>query len=288
LKHEEGTLTLAANSIAAGARLYFQSWSPDTAPKAIILLIHGYAEHSGRYQYFAEHCVEQGYAVYTLDHWGHGKSDGTYGFVPRFSVFHDGVDALLTNARSDHSALPIVGHSMGGLISASYLLENQSKFTGCVLSGPAIKAAEEPSKFMLMISKLLSRFAPKMGVVALDANGVSRDPKVVADYLADPLVYHGKMGARLATEMLGRMTFVQGNAHKITLPVLMLHGGKDSLTAVEGSIFLDAHISSTDKILKIYPELFHEIFNEPERDMVLTDMTDWIDGQLDAAVKRQE
>jgi len=282
LNHQEGTLTLAAPSEAAGAKLYFQSWSPDAAPKAIILLIHGYAEHSARYQYFAEHCVGQGYAVYALDHWGHGKSDGTYGFVPRFSVFHDGVSSLLANVRSNHPALPIIllGHSMGGLICASYLLENQSKFAGCVLSGPAIKAAEEPSKFMVMISRLLSRIAPKMGVLVFDPTGVSRDPKVVADYIADPLVYNGKMGARLAAEMLSEMTKVQGNAGKISLPMLMLHGAEDRATAVEGSSFLNAHISSTDKTLKIYPELFHEVFNEPEKDAVLTDMTDWIGERI--------
>lgn len=282
MKHQEGRLTLFAPSKAAGAKLFFQSWSPDSPPKAIILLVHGYAEHSGRYQYFAEHCVNQGFAVYALDHWGHGKSDGTYGFVPRFSVFHDGLEALLANARADHVALPIilVGHSMGGLISANYLIENQTKLAGCVLSGPAVKAAEEPSKLMLLISKFLSIFAPKLGVLALDANGVSRDPKVVADYLADPLVYTGKMGARLATEMLGTMAFVQENAHEITLPVLMLHGGKDSLAAVDGSSFLDTHVCSADKTLKIYPELFHEIFNEPEKDQVLSDMTNWITGQI--------
>ncbi|MGB5484892.1 serine aminopeptidase domain-containing protein, partial [Parasphingorhabdus sp.] len=112
--------------------------------------------------------------------------------------------------------------------------------------------------------------------------GVSRDPQVVADYLADPLVYNGKMGARLATEMLGNMTEIQKNAGQISLPLLLLHGGKDSLAAADGSRFLDGHVSSSDRVLKIYPELFHEIFNEPEKDQVLNDMTDWLDNRLSA------
>lgn len=284
MKHEDGTLTLAAGSKAVGAKLYWQKWLPDDKPKAIILLVHGYAEHAGRYQYFAEHCVGRGYAVFAMDHWGHGKSDGTPGFVPSFSVFRDGVDRLLAQATEDFSDLPVmlVGHSMGGLISATYLLTEQAEFAACVLSGPAIKAAEEPSAVLKAVSGFLSRFFPTLGVLELDPNGVSRDPKVVADYLADPLVYNGKMGARLAAEMLANMNTVQENAGQISLPMLLLHGGKDSLTALEGSEFLDRHISSSEKQLKVYPELFHEIFNEPEKDTILNDMTDWLDKQLAA------
>lgn len=273
---------LAAPSAAAGANLYCQSWTPDKAPKAIIILVHGYDEHSGRYAYFAEHCVNHGFAVHTLDHWGHGKSDGENGFVPDFSVYHDGLDALLGKIPADQRALPLilVGHSLGGLISASYLLENQSNFAAAVLSGPAIKATDEPSSFMKGLSRFLSKVAPKMGVLGLDAGGVSRDPKVVADYLADPLVSGTKISARLAAEMMGNMEAVQNRAARITLPMLLLHGEDDSLTPPEGSIFLNDHIGSKEKMLKIYPGLFHEIFNEPEKDAVLTDMTDWIERIL--------
>ena len=284
MKQEDGKFLLPPESKAAGANLYWQIWLPDDKPKALILLVHGYAEHSGRYQYFAKHCLDRGYAVFAMDHWGHGKSDGTPGFVPDFSVFHDGVDELLARAEQDFPDLPVmlVGHSMGGLISATYLLSNQSKFAACVLSRPAVKAAEEPSAFLKAISGFLSRFFPKLGVLELDPNGVSRDPKVVADYLADPLVYNGKMGARLAAEMLSNMTRIQENSWQVSLPILLLHGGKDSLAAAEGSKYLDSHIASIDKTLKIYPELFHEIFNEPEKDEVLNDMTDWLDTRLSA------
>lgn len=284
MKQQDGTLTLPTESKAAGARLHLQKWLPDNDPKAIILLVHGYAEHAGRYQYFAEHCVGKGYAVFAIDHWGHGQSDGTPGYVPDFSVFHDGVNQLVACAKQDFPKLPVilVGHSMGGLICATYLLSEQSKFFACVLSGPAIKAAEEPSVFLKAISGFLSRFFPKLGVLELDPNGVSRDPQVVADYLADPLVYNGKMGARLAAEMLNNMTKIQEKAGQISLPMLMLHGEQDSLAAAEGSKFLDNHISSSDKKLIIYPEMFHEIFNEPEKDRVLNDMTDWLDEKLAA------
>lgn len=280
--HQDGVLSLAATSKAAGAKLHMQKWLPDDTPKAIILLVHGYAEHAGRYRYFAKYCVSKDYAVFAVDHWGHGKSDGTPGYVPDFSVYHDGVDELLAYATKEFPKLPVVlvGHSMGGLISATYLLSNQSAFAACVLSGPAIKAAEEPSAFLKGISGFLSRFLPKLGVLELDPNGVSRDPQVVVDYLADPLVYNGKMGARLAAEMLTNMSNIQENADQIRLPMLMLHGGQDSLAAADGSRFLEGRISSSEKKLIIYPDLFHEIFNEPEKETVLADMTDWLDKQL--------
>jgi len=109
---------------------------------------------------------------------------------------------------------------------------------------------------------------------------VSRDPKVVADYIADPLVSGSKIGARLGREMMVTMDDIQANAAKITLPLQLLHGAEDSLAAPEGSSFLHDHVSSTEKQLKIYPGLFHEIFNEPEKNNELTDMKDWIGRQL--------
>lgn len=282
MKHSESQLSLPAGSKAAGAKLFYQSWMPDGDAKAVIILAHGYDEHSGRYQHFADHCTARGYAVYAVDHWGHGKSQGINGFVPAFSVYHDGIDQLLMVLPDTVKNLPrfLVGHSLGGLISATHLLDHQSEFMGAVLSGPAIKAAEEPSALLKFISRILSRIMPKLGVIALDAAGVSRDPAVVADYLADPLVSGRKISARLGHEMMNNMNMVQQQAGRITLPLLLLHGGDDRLTAPAGSTYLYDHVGSQQKAIKIYPGLFHEIFNEPEQAMVLTDMTDWLDQQL--------
>lgn len=278
-------LTLPETSASAGSQLFYQSWHPEPKPKAVILLVHGYAEHSGRYAEFAGFCGQQGYAVYAMDHWGHGQSSGTPGFVPEFSVFLDGVDALLAIIKRDHPSLPVVlvGHSMGGLISTRYLQRNQDAFCAAVLSGPAIKAAEEPSAFMLGLSRFLSRFLPKTGVLALDSQAVSRDPVVVKNYLDDPLVYNGKMSARLASEMLGNMTEAQNDLQKITLPILFLHGEEDTLAAAEGSTVGHEGVASEDKAITIYPELYHEIFNEPERIAVMTDMTNWLEVRVPSA-----
>lgn len=278
----EGILRLEANSAGAGAALNWKVWLPDGDPRAAIVLAHGYAEHLGRYEAFATTLNASGLAVYALDHWGHGRSEGRYGFVPRFSVFTDGVELLLNEVKARHPGLPVflVGHSMGGLIACAHLLTHQSHYAGAILSGPAIKPSEEPSKLTILISRLLSRIAPRLGVLALDAEGVSRDPAVVAAYRADPLVYTGKMSARLAAEMFDAMAAARAGAAMIALPILLMHGEADRLTAPAGSRFLFETVSSSDRQLKLYPGLYHEIFNEPERASVIADLTGWIDVQL--------
>jgi alpha-beta hydrolase superfamily lysophospholipase len=278
----DGAVILPAGSAGVGAKLHITHWLPEGRPKAVVLLAHGYAEHVGRYEHVAKRLTDAGYAVYAIDHWGHGKSDGTPGFVPRFSAFTDGLAELLTLVEVNHGDTPrlLLGHSMGGLIATLFLIERQSTFVATALSGPAIVPGAPPSRFTIWISRFLSRFFPRLGVLALDANGVSRDPAVVAAYLADPLVYTGKIGARLGKEFMDAMGAAQAGAPKITLPILLQHGEKDSLAAVAGSQYLFAHVSSADKTLKIYPGLFHEIYNEPERDAVLDDLIAWFDAHV--------
>lgn len=276
-------LTLPTGSAGAGASLHVTHWLPEARPKAVVLLAHGYAEHAGRYIHVARRLNDAGYAVYAVDHWGHGNSDGEAGFVPRFSAFLDGMTELLTLVEINHADTPrlLLGHSMGGLIATLFLIGHQQAFVAAALSGPAIVPAEPPSRFTVWISRFLSRFFPRLGVLSLDANGVSRDPAVVAAYRADPLVYTGKIGARLGKEFMDAMAVAQADASKIRLPILIQHGEKDSLAAPAGSRYLFENIASVDKDLKIYPGLFHEIYNEPERDAVLDDLIGWFDAHVE-------
>lgn len=264
-------LQLQPPSRAAGSKLFLQSWMPETDPKGVILLAHGYAEHAGRYAYFAQKCVESGFAVYAIDHWGHGRSDGDRGYVPAFSVFLDGMAALLRHVKSLHPNLPraLVGHSMGGLIAGQHLLSHQSDYATAVLSGPVVAPAQPVPLATRLIGRALSVLIPKAGLLGLDPNGVSRDPEVVKDYLSDPLVYKGKISARLAAEMLDGMTNLTNLASTLTLPLMVVHGSLDSLAAPQGGQLLIELVSSTDKIFDLREGLYHEVFNEPERDAVI-------------------
>lgn len=274
----DGDLSLKSG-VCAGDRLYYRHWPVET-PKAVALLTHGYAEHVGRYEHVAAALNKAGYAVLAVDLWGHGKSVGVRGYAPAFSVFLDGVDALRVEAKRIYPGAPLflIGHSMGGLVAASYLVDHQAEFAGAVLSGPAVKPVEEQPGAVLFIGRLLSKIAPKAGLIGLDPNLVSRDPKVVADYVGDPLVYKGKISARLGAEMIDAMARIETDAAKIKLPVLLMHGGNDGLTSVEGSKVLDARIASTDKTLKIYEGYYHEIFNDPGKEGVIADMIAWLDA----------
>ena len=282
MKHTEGWLELRHTSARGTSRLYRQSWSPDGPARAAILLVHGLGEHSGRYDYFAMHCTARGFAVHTLDHYGHGRSEGLPGHVERFSVYLDGLRALRDEVRREHAGLPLflLGHSMGGLIAASFLGEDQDSFRGCVLSGPALRSDAEPSKLAMAVVRLISWLAPTAPLIGLDPSGVSRDPAVVKAYVTDPLVHHGKATARLITELSSTMRTTLAAAPGIKLPLLIMHGDADVLTSPGGSQALYDTAGSVDKTLKLYPGLYHEIFNEPERDQVLGDMSAWLEAHL--------
>jgi alpha-beta hydrolase superfamily lysophospholipase len=275
------TLTLGSGSKGAGARLAISHWPVD-APRGVVLLAHGLFEHARRYDHVAARLNAAGLAVVALDHWGHGRSDGVRGFVPAFTVFLDGMAALLEQVRGHYPGRPLLllGHSMGGLIAVHHLLAHQSGYVAAAVSGPAILPAAPPSRATIWISRLLSRIAPRLGVIALDAGGVSRDASVVAAYQADPLVYGGKIGARLAEQMFDAMTAAQAGAGAITLPLLVQHGEADSLAAPAGGSYLHEQAGAADKTLILYPGLYHEIYNEPEQAAVLDDLIRWFDAHL--------
>ena len=282
MKHTDGWLEFRHTKARGTSRLYRQSWLPDGEHRAAILLVHGLGEHSGRYENFARHCTGHGFAVHALDHYGHGKSEGLSGHVERFSVYLDGVRELLARVKEEQPGMPLVllGHSMGGLIAASFLREAQAEFKACVLSGPALKSDAAPPAIVLWINRLISALAPTVPMTALDPAGVSRDPEVVRAYVSDPLVHHGKVTARLIAEMMAAMKEALAHASEVTLPLLIMHGEDDVLTSPAGSREFHAHAASDDKTLRIYPGLYHEIFNEPEKDVVLAELTDWLETHV--------
>lgn len=269
----------------AGVRdstIYYQCWQPETGCKAVLLVVHGLAEHSGRYMNVVNHFVPLGYAVYGLDHIGHGKSEGTRVYVDRFADYTDTLKRYFDSIRLEHPDKPVflVGHSLGGLIGALYLLEHQDELAGAVLSGPLVKMSDDLSPVVVFMGKLLSTLTPKAGLMALDAQGVSRDPAVVQAYINDPLVHTGKMTARLAGELVKAVQHVNAEAAKITLPILIVQGSGDKLVNPAGAKLLYDTVSSADKTLKIYEGFYHEVFNEPERAQVLSDVEAWLEQRM--------
>jgi len=264
------------------SRIFYQAWLPESDSKAVLLIIHGLAEHSGRYMNVVNHFIPLRYAVYGFDHIGHGKSGGARVYVERFQDFTDTIKTYYDMIQTWQPGKPIfiIGHSMGGLITAVYLLDHQQDFAGAVLSGPGVKIPDHISSGTITIAKIFSRLVPKLGLIKIEADGISRDPAVVREYINDPLICTGKVTARLAGELLGATQRITAEADKITLPVLIVHGGADKLVGNDASRLFHDRISSVNKTIKVYPGLYHEVFNELGWRSVLRDVEQWIGAVL--------
>jgi len=262
--------------------LFGQSWYQTQEQKAVVLIIHGIAEHSSRYADMAQRFVENGYVVEAFDLRGHGQSDGQRNYVRRFELYLKDVQAKLNQIAERYPDKPVYvfGHSMGGLITLEYYLKKSPDWAGAILSGPAVKISEDISPFLVKISGVISALFPKLPIVQLDSSAISRDPEVVRDYENDPLVYTGKTLARTGAEVLKATDFVQERLGQIRLPLLIMHGTADQLTDPEASRELYTRAESEDSTLKMYDGFYHEVFNEPEKEQVFADIFDWLDTRV--------
>jgi len=277
MKHYEG-----AFAGVRGIDIRYQYWLPEDAPHASLLIVHGLAEHCGRYINLINHFIPLGYAVFGVDHIGHGKSGGRRAHVKRFSDFISILSTYVEKIRGWQPEAPLfmIGHSLGALIGAIYLLDHPSDVVGAIFSGPLVSVPENISPATVLLSRLLSVVVPKLGVATVDPTGVSRDKAVVRAYVADPLVYNGKTTARLGCETLKAMRRVARQGSEIELPLLVLQGGADRLVSPRGAEMLYSVAGSTDKTLKVYEGLYHEIYNEPERHQILADAEAWLRERL--------
>jgi alpha-beta hydrolase superfamily lysophospholipase len=273
VQHIEWTL-----SGEAGVPLHAQGWFREGAPRDVIAISHGYAEHGGRYANLVERLVPLGFAVYALDHRGHGKSGGKRALVDRMDNVIEDFHAFVGEVRARHGGKPIklVGHSMGGNVAFGYALRWPEDLSGLALSGPLIGGGV-PAVQRVVLS-VLSAVTPNAGMIALPAEAVSRDPAVVKAYVDDPLVTKGKVAARTAHEMFKSVADYRDRAPSMKVPVLIQHGEADALVPLAGVLPVAASIGAPDKTVITYPGLYHEIFNEPEKDNVIGDLITWLEA----------
>ncbi|QCQ92694.1 alpha/beta hydrolase [Rhodococcus sp. SGAir0479] len=265
-----------------GTRIVYDVWRPDGAPTGILLLAHGLGEHARRYDHVVERLVGLGLVVYAPDHRGHGRSGGKRIELRDWSEFLEDLHRLSAIAAAENPGLRrfLLGHSMGGAIALSYALDHPDELSGLILSAPAVDVVTGKPRIVVEIGKIIGRFAPGVPVETLDAGSVSRDPAVVAAYESDPLVHHGKVKAGIARGMITAAESFPSRLPSLTMPLLLLHGTDDRLADVSGSRMIAARAGSEDLTLKTYDGLFHEVFNEPEQEKVLDDLTDWLRPRL--------
>jgi alpha-beta hydrolase superfamily lysophospholipase len=274
MQHREST---AAG--IGGLDLFAQAWLPDAPPSAAIVIAHGLGEHSGRYAALATELAGRGYAVYALDHRGHGRSGGTRANIERFAYLVSDFSAFVGRCARQHLDTPVyvLGHSMGGAVAFATALRLQHQLRGLVLSAPALAVDTGVPRVQEWIVRALSVIAPNTGALRIPASAVSRDPSVVMSYESDPLVHHAAVPARTVVELLDAMAGFPAGLRDLRLPTLILHGTADKLVPLAATRPLYQAISANYRTLKLYDGLFHEVFNEPERATVTADLISWLE-----------
>jgi acylglycerol lipase len=259
-----------------GVPIAHREWLPEGDGRGTVVIAHGINEHSGRYAHVAERLVEEGWLVAAPDHRGHGLSGGRRAAVERFDDWVSDLDSYIRDVLvATPRPLFLLGHSLGGLIATVYALRHQPVLDGLILSSPSV-IAPPVSPSTLRAGRFLSRWASNLPVVALSLDAVSRDPDVVRAYREDPLVHLGRVRARTGAEILRAIDEVHRDVARLRLPLLALQGTVDRLVDPGAARWVDAHVSSPDHTLHIYEGLYHEVFNEPERDAVLDDVAGWL------------
>lgn len=265
-----------------GVRIVYDTWTPEAPPRAVVVLSHGFGEHARRYDHVAMRFADAGLVTYALDHRGHGRSGGKRVLCRNISEYTNDFHTLAGIGSWEHPGLPrvVLGHSMGGAIVFSYGVDRPDDYQLMVLSGPAVDMAQAVSPLLAFVAKVLGAVLPGLPAQKLDAGLVSRDPAVVAAYNADPLVHHGMVPAGVGRALIKVAETMPTRAAALTAPLLVVHGADDGLVPASGSQHLVGCVGSDDVRLTVYPGLFHEVFNEPERAQVLDDVVGWIDARL--------
>jgi len=261
-----------------GTTLHTRQWTPDISARGAIALVHGYADHGGRYAWVASHLTQAGFAVSAIDLRGHGASPGDRAYIASFDQIVDDVARYAEAVRGQFNGLPlfVMGHSMGGLIVALYAATRKPSLDGLILSSPLLKVSDDVSPFLQRISGVVGALLPRLAVLPLDTDAISRDPEAVRGYAGDPLVYHGRIMARTGAEMTRAANRIQACMEDIVLPWLALHGTADRLCDVNGSRQLYARSRSDDKALKLFDGGYHELFNDLEKDTFMAEIVSWL------------
>lgn len=264
-----------------GLKLFYRYWAP-IERRSVIIGVHGYAEHSGRYNHVGEKLASNGFAFYMHDLRGHGNSGGERGYVRSFSEFIDDLhlfmDRILEEVEEEKVFL--FGHSMGGLIATIYAIEHPERLKGLILSGPALMSGIKVSPISFVLLKIIAAIRPKYRPkIKIDASLLTNDPEVNKAYEEDPLVF--KRGTiRLLTEMLKAMDYAIANADKIRVPTIIFHGKEDKIVPLQASQVLFDKISIEDKELVLMDNTKHEVLNDLKKEEALNKIIQWLTKRL--------
>ena len=266
--------------------LFRRTWTPSGPGRAglrgVVVLAHGLGEHCGRYDHVARRLAGHGFAVWALDHRGHGRSDGRRVHVASFGHFEADLERLRRDATATHPGVPcvVLGHSMGGAIALGHALDYPGHADALILTGPLTDAAHGVPAPVVVAGRIVAKVLPTLPLVRLDGAAISRDPAVVAAYRADPLVHAGRVTVGLGAQLVARTSRFRSEVGRLSVPVLVVHGTADTLVPVATSRALVPRFGSPDVTFVEEDGLYHEVLNEPEKDRVLDTLVAWLDERF--------
>lgn len=263
---------------------YIQGWEPEGTPKAIVCLVHGHGEHTGRYEHVGKALNEAGYALFGFDLRGHGQSGGSRGYIPSLDAALSDIHQFIGFQKGNFPDLPIFlyGHSLGGMLALAYAIRYGNELQGVITTGAFLRSSLWDQKAKVALAKMLGSLIPKLTLPSgLDPNIISRDSDVVKKYVNDPLV-HDRASFGLVMTTLTGIDLCFAHAKETTSPLLLMHGTEDKASYASGSEEFAQLASETNKdvTVKLWDSLYHEIHNEPEQVEVFKFMIEWLDMHL--------
>lgn len=263
-----------------GIHIHLRSWQPVETARAVVVICHGVNSHGGQYTWAGEQLTEAGFAAFALDLRGRGKSEGERFYVENVSEYVADVAGTIKIAKSRYPGKKVflLGHSAGGVVSATYTLDHQSELAGFICESFAFQVPAPG--FALTALKAISHVAPRLPSLKLKNEDFSRDPKVVARLNADPLIAHEAQPAMTMAALIRADERLKEEFPKITLPLLILHGTADKATVPHGSQFFYDTAGSKDKQLKLYDGHFHDLLADLDKEIVMADIRTWIAKHL--------
>ncbi|MCC8408548.1 alpha/beta hydrolase [Mucilaginibacter sp. UR6-1] len=269
----------------SGQHIFYRNWIPgDGKPKGIVIIIHGLNAHSGYYHSFALQLVDINYQVYAIDLRGRGRSQGERYYISDYNDILNDIDQLVDIAKGTDPSLPVfmLGHSAGGVFASVYAVQHQEKLDGLICESFAFHLPAPA--FALATIKLLSYIFPHLRLVKLNNADFSRDPAMVYKLNSDPLLADEKQPAKTMQQLLLAGGYLKNNMSVIRVPVLILHGLADKATKPGGSEYFMEKVSSADKQLKLYEGHYHDLLNDKDKGIVISDIKQWLNERAPVPV----